>query len=114
MSTVLVCCPNPVCPGHSIEGETVNRAAWEATWHEAGRSPISDEYLAGEWDSNIECPECGHEGIDPESGQLNSAEEELGIRCECGIVSERFTELDKEGNEVVNPCPHCSKRDLPA
>jgi DNA-directed RNA polymerase subunit RPC12/RpoP len=110
MTSVLVECPNPSCPGRSVEGDQVNREHWNATWHEV------NENDTGFWGPDIFCPAgCSEEGIDPESGQLDSAEEELGMRCgECGIVSERFTELDKEGNEVVNRCPHCGRKELPA
>lgn len=86
---VLVCCPNPACSGRSVEGETVNRAAWEATWHEQGtQSDCAWGPTPGYWLNDIACSSCGTEGIDPESGQLDSAEEELGWRCPaCGVVS---------------------------
>lgn len=83
--SVLVCCPNPACPARLVEGAQVDREQWDATWHEAQR--YGDNPRPGEWDSNISCPQCSEEGIDPESGQLDSAEEELGERCEeHGIV----------------------------
>lgn len=81
-TAVLVECPSPLCPGRVVEGDLVTRNGWEATWYEPetqGTPPY--------WLNNIGCPSCGCEGIDPESGQLDSAEEELGKRCEThGIV----------------------------
>jgi hypothetical protein len=96
MPSVLVQCPNPACPARIVDGETVNRAYWEATWHEGRR--YGDEPQPGEWGNDIACPACGQEGIDPDSGQLDSAEEELGRRCaNCGVVSE---------TDIF--CPYCN------
>lgn len=84
----LVVCPSPVCPGRSVQGDEVIRESWEATRHELNRRAFDYEPGDGYWDADIHCPRCSTEGIDPESGQLDSAEEELGERCSnCGIVS---------------------------
>lgn len=95
MSTILVQCPNPACPGRSIQGQEVLREEFDATW-------IAPQGIGmpGYFAADIHCPRCSEEGIDPESGQLDSAEEEFGVRCErCGIVT-------------ANPdvyCRHCGK-----
>jgi len=83
MPSVEVQCPNPACPGRIVEGDSVTRESWEATWH----APYVFAKQPGEFGPDIACPSCGTEGIDPESGQLDSAEEELGERCDKhGIV----------------------------
>lgn len=105
MTQVQVVCCDPACPGRVVEGESVTRETWEATWHEPrwGQSGIP-----GEWTSSIACPSCGQDGIDPESGQLDSAEEELGVRCKfCGVVSD--VTWDRPGGQP--PCPHCGERE---
>lgn len=111
MSQVPVCCPNPACEGRSVEGETVNRAAWEATWNPSPVPGILSAPVEGPgfWSANIHCPECATEGIDPESGQLDSAEEELGERCECGVVV-AFDNIIRgwDGDEPAKRCPHCN------
>lgn len=102
MTQILVECPSPKCPGRSVEGETVNRETWEAWWHEGSRQTSPGEWSKG----TIHCPRCSTEGIDPESGQLDSAEEEFGPRCEsCGIVT---AESQRDFR-----CPHCDEY-LPA
>lgn len=113
MTSILVCCPSPSCPGKSVQGQEVIRESWNATWHE----PADNQFeLGGEWASDITCPRCSEEGIDPESGQLDSAEEELGVRCKfCGVVSHGgvFTSAhadpssDTWGNRVPRECPYC-------
>lgn len=96
MTSVLVVCPSPSCPGRSVQGQEVIRASWDATWHEA------DHKGPGEWAADIHCDACSTEGIDPESGQLDSAEEELGVRCPgCGVVSSNSKPV----------CPHCGLRE---
>lgn len=109
MSSVLVVCCNPACSGRSVEGETVNRATWEATWR---HNSLYQGDLAPEWVSGIHCPCCKTEGIDPESGQLDSAEEELGVRCKCGIVSTEGQMIAVEKPPgwpfpVIGRCPYC-------
>lgn len=95
-SMVQVVCPSPSCPGRIVEGESVTREAWEATWCDGRRE------FAPYWHADISCPACGTEGVDPESGQLDSAEEELGTRCpHCGLVS--------AGTIRTGPCRHCGK-----
>jgi DNA-directed RNA polymerase subunit RPC12/RpoP len=109
-SSVQVVCPNPACSHRIVEGENVTRESWDATWLD-GRQ----EYPPY-WHSDVACPACGTEGIDPESGQLDSAEEELGTRCKfCGVVSHGgvFTSAhadpptDAWGNRIPRECPHC-------
>lgn len=102
---VLVCCPNPACPGRIVEGQSVTRETWEATW----LGPYVFTQQSSEWRSDISCPQCGTEGIDPEFGLLDSAEEELGHRCDCGIVS-TVEQLAANGCK----CPHCSREVMPA
>lgn len=106
MPSVQVCCPNPACPGRVVEGESVTRETWEAMWHEARQEQSwGNDPQPGEWASDICCPRCGHEGIDPESGQLDSAEEELGERCpSCGVVNPPLSEMRYEA------CKYCHKR----
>lgn len=105
MSQVLVQCPNPACPGRSVEGETVNRETWEATWQPFVGNPPEGP---GWWGANIYCPRCSTQGIDPESGQLDSAEEELGTRCLCCGVVNKPTE-----GQIEPFCQHCGET-LPA
>ena len=106
MPSVLVVCPSPTCPGRSVQesvesGYEVLREEWEATWRESRTHP--EISMAGEWWADIACPRCGTEGIDPESGQLDSAEEELGMRCStCGVVS-----ATKDWAAAEDQCPHC-------
>lgn len=110
---VQVVCPNPACPHRIVEGENVTREAWDASWLEG--NPEYPPY----WHSDIVCPSCGMEGIDPESGQLDSVEEELGTRCKfCGVVSHGgvLTNAhadpltDNLGNRVPRECPHCHEQ----
>lgn len=100
--TTILVCPSPSCPDRTVENNgTVTRAEWESAW--LGQT----ETMPGEW-KTPECFACGAEGIDPESDQLDSAEEELGVRCsDCGIVSARHeTRVDpKKG--LCLACPHC-------
>jgi hypothetical protein len=108
MRMVLVVCPSPSCPGRVIEGESVTRETWNATWHGSFHGPLADQVY---WGSDISCPCCGTEGIDPESGQLDSAEEELGRRCElCGVVSseDRWPSVEMFG-ALSAYCPECGK-----
>jgi hypothetical protein len=117
MTSVLVECCNPSCPGREVKDGEVSREQWNATW-------LADDLAATflkrppEWASDVHCPSCGTEGIDPESGQLDSAEEELGTRCKfCGVVSHGgvFTSAhadpptDAWGNRVPRECPHCNE-----
>lgn len=103
MPSVLVECPSPSCPDRVVEGEKVTRAAWKALFYPADRWGNSPS----EWDTSIMCPRCGTEGIDPESGQLDSAEEELGERCsECGVVSAEF-KIGVVPGRAFAACPHC-------
>lgn len=96
METTILVCPSPTCPDRTIEDDgTVTRAEWESAWLGQTR----DE--PGMW-QRPECA-CGTEGIDPESGQLDSAEEELGERCpHCGIVSANMGKHREHWH-----CPHC-------
>jgi len=103
---VLVVCPNPSCTGRSVQDGEVIRELWEATWHEAILYEPGQGGQPAEWASDITCPQCGEEGIDPESGQLDSAEEELGRRCEfCGVVSEPKRWMYRHTSQLR--CPHC-------
>lgn len=102
MISVLVVCPSPSCPSREVKDGEVLRRQWEATWHEP-LWLVEGEYPPGEWASDITCPSCSTEGIDPESGQLDSAEEELGERCpHCGIVSANMGKRREHWH-----CPHC-------
>lgn len=95
MSQILVECPSPACSAREVKDGEVSREQWEATW-------LGPDPHPGYWHSNIACPSCGTEGIDPESGQLDSAEEELGVRCgSCGVVSD-----SRNWASYVN-CPSC-------
>lgn len=108
MSQLVVECPNPSCPRRSVQDQEVVRETWEATWLDG--NPEHAPY----WHSDIACPACGQEGIDPESGQLDSAEEELGVRCKCGVVSveDQMIAVEKPPGwpfPVIGRCPHCLK-----
>lgn len=92
MTSVLVECPNPGCPSREVKDGEVSRNQWEATWRRPGLALLHP----GEWAPDITCSACGTEGIDPESGQLDSAEGELGKRCpSCRVV--QVFEADKCG-----------------
>ncbi len=96
METTILVCPSPTCPDRTVESDgIVTRAEWESAW--LGQTP----HMPGEW-KTPECFACGTEGIDPESGQLDSAEEELGVRCpHCGVVTAKWD------SAWVSKCPHC-------
>lgn len=110
MSQLVVECPSPSCPRRSVQDQEVTRESWEATWLPARQEQTwGNDPQPGEWTAGIDCPRCGTEGIDPESGQLDSAEEELGTRClACGVVSDPPSDADNK-----RECPHCNER-LPA
>lgn len=99
MSQVSVVCPNPACKGRSVQNGEVLREEWEATWVE----PTQFDHPQ-HWANDIYCPRCPEEGIDPESGQLDSAEEELGERCsECGVVNS----LERRARQALRRVPVC-------
>lgn len=111
MGFVDVVCPNPACLGRIVEGESVARETWEATWYEPFLAPRSGELVPGEWGPGNHCPRCGMEGVDPESGQLDEHEEELGVRCNgCGVVTDpaKWHVITEKGSQSPGPwCPHC-------
>lgn len=108
VETTILVCPSPACSERTVEDDrTVTRAEWESAW--LGQT----ETMPGEW-KTPECFACGTEGIDPESGQLDSAEEELGRRCEqCGVVSteDRWPGVQMFGALSIY-CPECGERNV--